>query len=158
TVSRVRPISRYFVCRPELGPFASSSTQRSTRPVNHSHLALQHLIHKLDSAEPRQKRAAGPVWLAEFVDQVAELFEPYVDMGRVGCECDPSTKRWEISMYRGCPGVGGGRAEGEARPVASHFDLTRLETVFDELDDCRWSPFPAGTIGEEAETSGGERS
>ena len=126
--------------------------------MNHSHLALQHLIHKLDSAEPRQKRAAGPVWLAEFVDQIAELFEPYVDMGRVGYECTPSTQRWEISMYLGCTEVVGGRVDGEVRPVAFQFDLARLETVFDELDDCRWSAFPAGTVGDDADTSCGERS
>jgi cation diffusion facilitator CzcD-associated flavoprotein CzcO len=52
--------------------------------VSHSHIALQHLISKIDSAEPRSKRATGPLWLPEFVDQVAELFEPFVDVGRVG--------------------------------------------------------------------------
>lgn len=126
--------------------------------MSHSHIALQHLIHKLDSAEPRSKRSSGPIWLPEFVDQVAELFEPFVDLGRVGYECAPSTERWEISMFLGATEVVGGKVDGEIRPVAFQFDVTRLETIFDDVDDCRWSVFPAGTIDDEAEFSSGERS
>ena len=126
--------------------------------MSHSHIALQHLIHKLDSPEPRQKRSAGPVWLAEFVDQIAELFEPYVDMGRVGYECAPSTQRWEISMFLGCTEIVGGKGDGEIRPVAFQFDVTRLETVFDQIDDCCWSAFPAGTMADEIDKLAGDRS
>jgi hypothetical protein len=126
--------------------------------VSHSHIALQHLISKIDSAGPRPKRSTGPVWLAEFVDAIAELFEPFVDVGRVGYECAPTTERWEISMYLGNTEVVGGRVDGEVRPVAFQFDLVRLETVFDQIDECSWSAFPAGTVGEDAEARGGERS
>ena len=126
--------------------------------MSHSHIALQHLISKIDSAGPRPKRSAGPVWLAEFVDRIAELFEPFVDVGRVGYECAPTTERWEISMYLGNTEVVGGRVDGQVRPVAFQFDLVRLETVFDRIDDCRWSAFPAGTVADDAEAPGCERS
>lgn len=126
--------------------------------MSHSHIALQHLIHKLDSPEPRPRKSAGPLWLPELVDQLAELFEPFVDMGRVGYECAPSTQRWEISMFLGSNEVVGGKVDGEIRPVAFQFDLSRLETVFDQVDECRWSAFPAGTIADDADASGGERS
>ena len=126
--------------------------------MSHSHLALQHLIHKLDSPGPRLKRASGPVWLAEFVDQIAELFEPYIDMGRVGYECAPSSERWEISMFLGRTEVVGGKVDGQVRAVAFQFDVSRLETIFDRIDECRWSAFPVGAMAEEAEPSSGERS
>ena len=126
--------------------------------MSHSHLALQHLIHKVDSARSKPKRLAGPVWLPEFVDQVAELFEPFVDVGRVGFECAPSTQRWEVAMYLGSTEVVGGKVDGELRPVAFQFDLARLETIFDRIDECRWSAFPAGTVEGGAEPVSAERS
>jgi hypothetical protein len=126
--------------------------------VSHSHLALQHLINKIDSAGSRPKRLTGPVWLPEFVDQVAELFEPFVDVGRVGFECVPNTERWDVSMYLGSTEVVGGRVDGELRPVAFQFDLARLETIFDRIDECHWSAFPAGTVAEDAEPVAAERS
>ncbi len=126
--------------------------------MSHSHIALQHLISKIDSAGQRPKRSTGPVWLAEFVDAIAELFEPFVDVGRVGYECAPTTDRWDISMYLGNTEVVGGRVDGEVRPVAFQFDLVRLETVFDAVDECKWSAFPGGTVGEDAEALGCERS
>jgi len=126
--------------------------------VSHSHLAFQHLIHKIDSAGARPKRLTGPVWLPEFVDQIAELFEPFVDVGRVGFECAPNTERWEVSMYLGSTEVVGGRVDGELRPVAFQFDLVRLETIFDRINECRWSAFPAGTVEDNAEPVAAERS
>lgn len=126
--------------------------------MSHSHLALQHLINKIDTAGPRSKRSAGPVWLPEFVDQVAELFEPFVDVGRVGFECAPTTERWEISMFLGSTEVVGGKIDGEVRAVAFQFDLARLDAIFDRVDECRWSAFPAGTVDDAEEIAAGERS
>ena len=119
--------------------------------MSHSHIALQHLIHKLDSGVPRRGRATGPLWLPEFVDQVAELFEPFVDVGRVGYECAPTTERWEIGMYLGNTEVVGGKVDGEVRPVAFQLDLARLEAIFDKIDEWNWNAFPAGTVNEAGE-------
>lgn len=127
-------------------------------PVSHSHIALQHLIRKIDFAGPRPKRSTAPVWLPEFVDQIAELFEPFVDVGRVGYECAPNTERWELSMYLGSTEVVGGKVDGEVRPVAFQFDLARLESIFDRIEECRWSAFPAGTAGDAVESELSERS
>jgi hypothetical protein len=126
--------------------------------VSHSHIALQHLISKIDADRSRPRRAAGPVWLPEFVDQIAELFEPFVDVGRVGFECSPNTERWEISMFLGSTEVVGGKVDGEVRPVAFQFDLVRLEKVFDRIDECNWSAFPPGTVADDADLPTGERS
>ncbi len=126
--------------------------------MSHSHLAFQHLIHKIDTARPRAKRPAGPVWLPEFVDQIAELFEPFVDVGRVGYECVPGAERWDIAMYLGSTEVVGGKVDGELRAVAFQFDLARLDTVFDRVEECRWSAFPAGTVEGKTEPFAAERS
>jgi hypothetical protein len=118
--------------------------------VSHSHLALQHLISKIDSPGYRRQKSSGPVWLPEFVDQVAELFEPFVDIGRVGYECTPSEDRWEISMYLGGTELVGGKVDGEIRTVAFQFNLVTLQTVFDNIDEFTWNAFPAGTFPEGA--------
>lgn len=111
--------------------------------MSHSHLALQHLIRKIESPEYRQSRTTGPVWLADFVDQVAELFEPFVDVGRVGFECRPATDRWEISMYLGQTELIGGRDDGQTRAVAFQFDLLALSRLFSRVDQLQWNAFPA---------------
>jgi hypothetical protein len=135
--------------------------QDVTRPgenalVSHSHIALQHLISRIDSQGGRRHRPTGPVWLTEFVDQIAELFEPFIDVGRVGFECAPGEDRWDISMYLGRTELVGGEVDGEARPVAFQFDLAALNRIFDHLESCHWNAFPAGTVPDG--DAGGERS
>lgn len=117
--------------------------------MSHSHLALQHLIQKLDSPGYRRSRSTGPQWLAEFVDQVAELFEPFVDVGRVGFECSPGEDRWEIAMYLGCTELVGGRADGEVRSVAFQFNVAGLNSIFDAIESLHWNAFPAGASVDE---------
>ena len=111
--------------------------------VSHSHLALQHLIWKIESPEYRAARNSGPLWLPEFVDQVAELFEPFVDVGRVGFECSPGADRWEISMYLGQTELLGGRFDGQTRAVAFQFDLLALSGLFTKVLALQWNAFPA---------------
>ena len=116
--------------------------------MSHSHLALQHLISKIESPAYRRQRSSGPVWLTEFVDQAAELFEPFVDIGRVGYECAPGEDRWEISMYLGGTELVGGKTDGAIRTVAFQFNLVDLQTIFEPLDEFTWNAFPAGTFPE----------
>ncbi|MSR60722.1 MAG: hypothetical protein EXS05_24295 [Planctomycetaceae bacterium] len=116
--------------------------------MSHSHLALQHLIKKIESPEYRRTRSAGPEWLPEFVDQVAELFEPFVDVGRVGYECAAGEDRWEISMYLGGTEMVGGKADGKTQPVAFQYNLLSLPAIFESVDAFYWNAFPAGTFPE----------
>lgn len=116
--------------------------------MSHSHLGLQHLISKIDSPAYRRQRSSGPVWLPEFVDQVAELFEPFVDIGRVGYECSPSDEMWEIAMYLGGTELIGGKVDGEIRTVAFQFNLVALQQIFDSVEEFHWNAFPAGTFPE----------
>src|SRR5205085_10483409 len=70
----------------------------------------------------------------------------------------PPTERWEIQKYLGNTEAVGGRVDGEVGPVAFQFHLVRLETAFDQSDECSWTAFPAGTVGQDAEAPGCERS
>jgi hypothetical protein len=105
---------------------------------------LQQLIHHLDSPASRRQRASGPLWLSEFVDQIAELFEPFIDVGRVGFECSPGDERWEVAMYLGGTESVGGRCDGEVRTVAFQFDVQALYSIFDEIESLHWNAFPPG--------------
>ncbi|MFN0052298.1 MAG: hypothetical protein ACKV0T_08900 [Planctomycetales bacterium] len=118
--------------------------------MSHSHLALQHLIRKIESPESLRKRFTGPDWLPGFVDQVAELFEPFVDTARVGFECAPGDERWEVSMYLGGTELVGGRNDGEVRPVPFQFNLAQLNTILTDVEELSWNVFPAGALSEAA--------
>lgn len=114
--------------------------------MSHSHLALQHLFKKIDAPDARTKRAPRPAWLAEFVDQVAELFEPFTDMGRVGFECAAGEEQWEVGMYLGGTELVGGREDGRLRHIAFQFDLLRLPVLFDSVESFSWNVYPEGAV------------
>jgi hypothetical protein len=105
---------------------------------------MQHLFKKIDSPDARARRAPRPAWLAEFVDQVAELFEPFTDMGRVGFECAAGEERWEVGMYLGGTELVGGREDGRLRHIAFQFDLLRLASLFDSVESFAWNVYPDG--------------
>jgi hypothetical protein len=113
--------------------------------VSHSHIALNYLINRLDSPGYRRRNPQAPDWLPEFVDQIALLFEPLVDVGRVGFECMPAEGRWDVAMYLGNTELVGGRDDGQVRGVAFQFDLAKLSAVFDRVDSMVWNAYPPGT-------------
>ena len=42
-----------------------------------------HLLKKIETAGPRPRRDVRPQWITDLIDEVAELFEPFTDVGRV---------------------------------------------------------------------------
>ncbi len=125
-------------------------SRRAARPtclggttfVTHAHLPIRHLIRQVEIRSLRPQRDTRPQWMAGFVDSIAELFEPFTDMGRVGFECRASTEdRWEITMYLGRNEVVGGRLDGRRVPVDFQFDLHRACEIFESVTSVRWNVF-----------------
>jgi hypothetical protein len=110
--------------------------------VSHAHLPIKHLIRKIELRGPKPSRDIRPQWMAGFVDCLAELFEPFTEVGRVGFECAPATdERWEISMYIGCNEVVGGRDDGRKLAVDFQFDIAPMLELFEKVTLLRWNVF-----------------
>lgn len=119
--------------------------------MSHSHLPLQHLLKKIETTGPRPRRDVRPPWLTELIDEVAELFEPFTDVGRVGFECSLANARWDVSMYLGKTESVGGKDDGEVQHVDFQFDILKVQQQFSRIDSLRWNAFPGGR--EEAEST-----
>jgi hypothetical protein len=114
--------------------------------LSHAHLTIQHLLKQVElySARRGKKRPSRPAWAEELIDQVAELFEPLTDVGRVGFDFQPNDERDEIGFYLGCTEIVGGRDDGERRHVNFQFDVLRLQSLFGHVERLVWNVLPEG--------------
>ena len=121
--------------------------------MSHSHIPVQHLLKQVELYKAkRNNRDVRPGWVTEFVEQVAELFEPLEDDGRVGFDCQLCEQRWQVSLFLGATEQVGGQDDGRLEYANFQFDLKRLLDCFEEIDRFRWTAYPAGLDGED-ETS-----
>lgn len=119
--------------------------------MSHSHLTIQHLLKQVELYSSRRgtKRVPRPEWVDELIDQVAELFEPLTDVGRVGFDFQPNDERDEIGFYLGCTEIVGGRDDGERRHVNFQFDVLRLQSLFTSVERFIWNVLPEGEAAAE---------
>jgi len=113
------------------------------RQLSHSHLAIRHLVRKLEKQEER--RAAKPqlpAWLTQFVDRLSQRFEPFSGVARVGFECMQAEKVWELAIFLGEMEIVGGAEDGEMRPINFRFDLKSITSEFEEVQSIFWNAFP----------------
>lgn len=109
----------------------------------HSHMPVQHLLKQVEiSRSQRSQRDVRPDWLTELVNDVAELFEPLVDVGRVGFDCQCSENGWLVGLYLGSTEMVGGKEDGRTRHISFEFDLLGLIERFDAVDEFCWSALP----------------
>lgn len=111
--------------------------------MSHSHLAIRHLIRQVDDYAARRSGARKlPDWLTAFVQQAADLFEPFSGVARPGFECRREADRWEISVFLGKTEAVGGRDDGAQTAVNFAFDVHGLMRLFGTLHTLRWNAFP----------------
>ncbi len=119
--------------------------------MSHSHMPVDHLLKQIEMYKAkRQQRDIRPPWVMEFIDQVAELFEPLKDDGRVGFDCQLAEERWEVGMYLGSTEVVGGKNDGKSRHSNFEFDLKALIDLFTGVSRFGWSAFPEGIDAEDS--------
>lgn len=111
--------------------------------MSHSHIPVKHLLKQVEIYRTRRnKRDVRPERVTQFISDVADLFEPMIDDGRVGFDCQPVEERWIVGMYLGSTEIVGGRDDGQLRHTDFQFDLLRLTELFDRVDSFGWSAFP----------------
>lgn len=118
--------------------------------MSHSHLSLQHLIRQAeDFGTRKEQRDNRPAWVMEFVDELADSFEPLHDVGRVGFECEWTDAGWVVGLYLGSTEIIGGPSDGRLTPPSFQFDLKPLIGSFASIDSFRMHALHEPTFGEE---------
>lgn len=122
--------------------------------MSHSHLPVQHLLKQVELYRAaRNNRDLRPEWLTDFIERVAEMFEPLCDDGRVGFDCQAAEERWTIGMYLGSTEIVGGPEDGQSRHTAFELDLLAVMNLFDSTGNISWATFPNGDPDGGAPTS-----
>lgn len=112
--------------------------------MSHSHLAVRHLIRKLELSPRRPASREVPGWLSQLIQQLSDLFEPFQGVARVGYECAQVDGVWEVSLFLGQHEFVGGPEDGEQLPVNFRFNLSGLTPAFELVESLSWNAFPAG--------------
>ncbi len=116
----------------------------------HSHLPVRHLIRQVESyAARRAQRDIRPEWLTTIINAVAEQFEPLVDLGRVGFDCQLNDQGWHVDLFLGRLEVVGGPEDGVARNLNFQMELLPILKLYDEVHRCVWSALPDVQSAEE---------
>ena len=113
--------------------------------MSHSHLPVQHLLKQVEIYRAkRSNRDSRPAWVTELIGQIADLFEPFSDLGRVGFDCNFDEDRWTVGMFLGSTEMVGGKDDGRTMPADFDFNLHRLISMFGHIDLLVWSAWPNG--------------
>lgn len=87
-------------------------------------------------------KSSPPDWLLHAVDRLAQLFEPFSGVARVGYECLQGESGWEVALFLGEHELVGGADDGSLHAVNFRFNLQRLQREFDTLTGLYWNAFP----------------
>lgn len=102
---------------------------------------METYVAKQDSRDVR------PRWLTEFINGVAEYFEPISGVGRVGFDCQLAEECWVVGMYLGATEAVGGARDGSLRFTNFEFDMGRLIRCFSRVDEFYLGAFPQPQAG-----------
>jgi hypothetical protein len=113
--------------------------------MSHSHLGARHLLAQIETDRSRRaNRDKRPEWLNGLVEEAAASFEPLAGVARVGYECLPDERGWNISVYLGTVEQVGGKSDGQTRRPDFRCDLKRLLEQFARIDEVEWTVWPDG--------------
>lgn len=107
--------------------------------MSHSHQPVRHLLKQVEIYKSkRAKRDVRPEWVTEFIDSVADLFDPMTDVGRVGFDCRLSEDCWHVDLFLGSTEMVGGADDGRSEHTNFRFDLKRLLQRFSSIERFDW--------------------
>lgn len=112
--------------------------------MDQPHVPVDSLLQQMEEYRLRREvRDARPDPITTFISDVAELFEPFYGVGRVGFDCQAAAQDWVISLYLGSTEVVGGREDGLHQNPAFHFDVHTAMSMFTSLESVRFTSHPA---------------
>lgn len=111
--------------------------------MSHSHMPIRHLLKQVEIFKSkRAQRDVRPQWVTQFIDEVADLFEPMTDVGRVGFDCRLAEECWFVSLFLGSTEVVGGPEDGQSHYTNFRFDLSPLLERFSRIERFAWNSLP----------------
>jgi hypothetical protein len=117
--------------------------------VTHSHMPIQHLLKQVEAyGAKRASRDVRPPWLTDFIDEIADLFEPISGAGRVGFDCQLAEDCWVAGLYLGSTEFVGGRDDGRLEFTNFELDLRKLTGYFTTIEEFYLGAFPSPTSEE----------
>ena len=124
---------------------STATVDLGASPLSQSNSPIEHLLKQLESYAERknEKKDNRPEWITDFINDVAELFEPITDVGRVGFDCQLAEDSWVVRMYMGTLEYYGGRFDGRTQFMNFEFNLQELRKRFARIDEFYWSSFPS---------------
>lgn len=101
----------------------------------HSHLPIQHLMKQMENfSSETMNLNCRPLWLNSFVDEVADIFNPLDEVGRVGFDCQFTEECWEVGLFLGSTEIVGGERDGQFIAASFQFDLLQLLDRFESVN------------------------
>lgn len=114
-------------------------------------MPMQHLLKQVELYRAkRNNRDSRPTWVTDVISNVAEMFEPFSDLGRVGFDCQFDENRWTVGMFLGSTELVGGKDDGHSIPSDFDINIPQLIDLFDHVDSMTWSAWPSGGIHQDA--------
>ncbi len=111
--------------------------------MSHSHMPIRHLLKQVEIFKSkRSQRDVRPAWVTSFIDEIADLFEPMTDVGRVGFDCHLAEDCWFVGLFLGCTEIVGGPDDGQSQFSSFRFDLMPLLERFSNVDRFEWHSVP----------------
>ena len=102
-------------------------------------MSIEKLLQQMEDYKTRrEQRDHRPKWLKEFICQVADIFEPLANVGRVGFDCQADERGWLVSMYLGTTEMIGGPKDGQIEHVGFRIDIHQLLRLFSDVSRCEW--------------------
>jgi hypothetical protein len=106
-------------------------------------MSFQHFMKQLQTKRAmKNQQKIQPEWVSKFVDQIAELFVPLENDGRVGYECKMNERGWKIRMFLGRTEMIGGRDDGSSLHSNFEFNISELTSIFENLNVLKWETYP----------------
>tara|TARA_R110002095_G_scaffold40574_6_gene37440 strand:+ start:5028 stop:5492 length:465 start_codon:yes stop_codon:yes gene_type:complete len=92
-------------------------------------------MKQMENFSPEQiNKNCRPAWLSGFVDEVADIFNPTDEVGRVGFDCQFSEECWEVGLFLGSTEIVGGQRDGQFIAANFQFDLLQLLDRFETVN------------------------
>ena len=102
-------------------------------------MSIEELLQQMEEYRSRrEQRDRRPEWLTQFVTNVADLFEPLTDIGRVGYDCQADEQGWLVTMYLGTTEIIGGPRDGQIEHAGFKIDLCQIMQLFASLSRFEW--------------------
>ena len=102
-------------------------------------MPVRHLLKQVEIYKSkRAQRDVRPAWVTEFINSVADLFEPMTDVGRVGFDCRFLEDCWRVDLFLGSTEVVGGPNDGRAEHTNFRFDMKPLLEKFTDIARFDW--------------------